>query len=76
VTYQVNDLNPAVASFFGEGEDKIHILKKNRLVTLKASIQILSDKHYFYTTVIRRLFENGKLIRTRTWKERIPRDFQ
>lgn len=76
VFYQVNDSTPSNAIFIGEGEDSIHVVKEKRLVKVWSSIHIRSDKKYFHTTAIRKVFENGKLLRTRSWKESILRDFE
>jgi len=35
-----------------------------------------SDRDNFYYTYTRRLFEGDQLIREKTWKETIARDFQ
>lgn len=76
VTYKVNDANPAIASFIGEGEDSIHIVSNDRLVKVQTTIRINSDSRYFRTMVVRKIYENGRLLRTRKWDENIPRDFE
>lgn len=76
VAYKVNDAHPENASFFGEGEDTVRVANSKRIVRVKAITNIHSDLKYFYVSVLRQIFENGKLIRTKQWNEKIPRDWQ
>jgi hypothetical protein len=40
---------------------------------LEGTLSFTSDGKNFYYTYTRRVLENGKLIREKTWKETIPR---
>jgi uncharacterized protein len=76
VRYSVNDAYPERASFFGKGEDNVILAKAKRHINVQSITNVHSDKHYFYVKVTHRLFENNKLLRTRTWQEKIARDFE
>lgn len=76
VTYRVNNLNPADASFIGEGEDLIGIKNENRYIKIRAKIIVDSDEKYFHVAVTRKVFENGVLRKTKAWKEDILRDYE
>ena len=39
-------------------------------------VTLKSDRENFFYTNVRRLFENGVLVREKTWTETIPRDYQ
>ena len=74
IVYRVDDAHPATAAIQGEAESNEHL--KDRLLTYRGHLSLSSDAttlHYAYT---RELLRNGTLVRTHTWKEDIPRDFQ
>lgn len=75
-SYRVNDHHPENASFIGKGIDTVNISAQHRTIRVESTIQVESDKAYFHTRVIRKIFENGKLLRTRSWQENIPRNLQ
>jgi hypothetical protein len=74
LSYAAADDNPAVSSVRGEAETKIEL--KGRVVLFKSVLELHSDAKNFFYQYERDLLENGKLIRTKTWKETIPRDHQ
>ena len=39
-------------------------------------MEIVGDRTHFNYSCIKRLFENGALVREKRWAEAIPRDFQ
>ena len=73
-TYRTSDIDPSQASFFGESERVIKM--KERTIKMKTRTRIRSDKKNFYFSFIRSLWENGKFIKKKEWKETIPRQFQ
>ena len=74
VAYQTNDSDPARSSFFGEGG---HIIEMgDRMLELKLFVSVVSDEKNFHVKIIRQIFEEKKLVRTRRWEAIIPREFQ
>jgi len=51
------------------------ILVDNRELLFEAVLDFHTDLKNFYYFYTRRLFENGELIREKTWDETIPRKF-
>ncbi len=74
-SYQTNKMNPADSRFEGEGGNDIQF-KNGRRLELRTSLEVKSDEKNFRVKVTRRIFENGKKIRERTWNESFARDFQ
>jgi len=73
-TYSVRDGDPARAVFNGMRRNVFNIPGKS--ITLSCLFDVTSDEQFFFITIKRILFENGTLIREKTWNETIPRDFQ
>jgi putative CocE/NonD family hydrolase len=73
-THETNDEHPENTSM--TGNYKFTVEMKDRILIWEADGVFRSDLKNFYYTYTRRLFENGKLIREKTWKDTIPRDFQ
>jgi predicted acyl esterase len=73
IVHKVNDDDPARAST--ESRYSIRAEVDERSLLWEGVLLFESDAKNFYYTYTRRVFENGKLLRTRTWKETIPRDF-
>ncbi len=74
MTYIISTEDPANASFKSEGNYEIKI--GDRVILAKSIMQVTSDKKNFEVKVRRELYENNVLIKTRDWKEIIPRDYQ
>jgi len=72
--YDTNDKNPAISTYHGERGRWIEM--EGRIVDLRSTVDIRSDETNFYVVFLRQIYENGKLIRQREWKETIKRDFQ
>jgi putative CocE/NonD family hydrolase len=72
--HETNDDHPENTSM--TGNFKYIVEMKDRNLTWEADALFRSDLKNFYYTYTRRLFENGKLIREKTWNDTIPRDFQ
>jgi predicted acyl esterase len=74
-SYEVEDESPADARFAGEEVHRIR-LEGGRTLRLETRLSVRSDATHFGVTFTRRLFENDRLARERTWDEKIPRRFQ
>ncbi len=70
--YETRDDDPADTRFLG---DETHVirLRGGRTVRLHTVIDMHSDRAVFHVRVTREIAENGRVIRTRTWAEAIPR---
>jgi hypothetical protein len=73
-THETNDDHPENTVMTGKYKFTVEL--KDRILIWEADGLFRSDLKNFYYTYTRRLFENGKLIREKTWKDTIPRDFQ
>jgi len=51
------------------------IFVEDRELLFEAVLDFYSDLENFYYVFTRKLFENGELLRERTWDKTIPRDF-
>ncbi len=74
IIHQVVDEDPAKTSV--ESTYSITIETTDRVLTWTGILDFSSDKDNFYYSYIRNLTEGDSLLRTRAWKETIPRDFQ
>ena len=70
--YETHDLDPAASRFLG---DEVHTitLAGGRVVRLHTVIDLRSDSTTLHVHFVRRLYENGRLARTRVWNRDIPR---
>ena len=71
--YETNDKNPAESRFSGDVNRRIAL--KDRTLEVRSTLDVRSDEKNFHVTVVRYVYENGKLLRQREWKETIPRMF-
>ncbi|OGV26600.1 MAG: hypothetical protein A3F18_06405 [Legionellales bacterium RIFCSPHIGHO2_12_FULL_37_14] len=76
VTYKVSNADPAKVSFIGYGNDTVNLPKQNRKIEVQFTLKIDSDKQFFHVKAVRRLLQNGRILKTKTWQQNIPRDFQ
>ena len=74
-TYETRDDRPAEASFDGEETHRIR-LEGGWALRLETRLSVRSDATHFDATITRRLFENDRLIREKSWDERVARRFQ
>lgn len=74
MTYDASDDHPETGSVRGHAFTKVKL--KTRELNFESHLELRSDAKNFYYTYRRDLTENGKLIRTKTWKDTIPRDHQ
>jgi predicted acyl esterase len=74
IIYHVEDAHPESADAAGEAET-VETLT-DRVLTYRGHLRLTSDAqslHYSYT---RELLRDGKVIRSKTWTEDVPRDLQ
>ena len=72
IVHEAQDNDPASASVTGKTRYTIEL--DDRTLTVEGDLSFSSDRENFYYTYTRRVLENGKLIKEKTWKETIPRD--
>ena len=72
IVHEAQDTDPARASVTGKTRYIVEL--DGRTVTVEGVLSFTSDREDFFYTYTRRLLENGKLIREKTWEEAIPRD--
>jgi putative CocE/NonD family hydrolase len=74
VVHEADDLNPESASV--HGEYSMTVTLKDRTLTWESEVTLRSDRENFHFSSVRRLLENGKLLREKRWSDTIPRDYQ
>jgi uncharacterized protein len=72
--YDVDDAHPDIARIQGDSEYIQAV--KDHVLTWRGRLDVSSDAHTFFYEYTRTLLKDGAIIRTRTWKEPIPRDHQ
>jgi len=70
--HEAQDNDPAKTSVIGKSRYAVELDK--RTVTVEGDLSFTSDFENFYYVYTKRVLENGKLVREKTWKETIPRD--
>jgi len=70
-TYAVRDDDPAGATFSGRKSHRIAI--GSRIIEVVTRIEVLGSAEHLDVTVTRDLSENGRPLRHKEWRERIPR---
>ncbi len=73
ITHSTNKHDPADTSV--RTEYSRTILVDDRELLFEAVLDFHTDVENFYYVYTRRLFENGELLREKTWDETIPREF-
>ena len=74
IRYEINDRAPADATVTGTHRMEVEL--PGRTLVWDAELTFRSDRENFFYTYRRRLTENGKPVREKTWNETIPRDYQ
>ena len=74
IRHSVKDADPAKASMTGSHRMEVEL--PGRTLLWEAELSFSSDKDDFHYSYRRRLSENGKLVREKTWEDTIPRDYQ
>lgn len=72
--YEVDDSHPEAAAAEGEAES-IELLADRTLI-YRGRLTLSGDAKTFHYGYTRELLRDGKVIRTRSWHEDVPRDFQ
>jgi len=74
ITHEAEDGHPEKASVRGEYSKEIKL--PNRTLRFESVVTFSSDRESFRYQGTRKLFENGKLLREKSWDKAFPRDFQ
>ncbi|HKQ97308.1 MAG TPA: hypothetical protein VJV75_05500, partial [Candidatus Polarisedimenticolia bacterium] len=72
IRHETSDAHPETTSVVGEY--RTEIVLKDRTLVFEARLTFKSNRDTFFYTYVRRLLENGALVRERTWTDAIPRD--
>ena len=72
--YHIDDAHPESAAVEGEAQSVEHL--KDRVLTYQGRLGLTSDRTTFHYAASRTLLRDGVVLRTRSWKEDIPRDLQ
>ncbi len=74
ITYLADDSHSEASSAQGEAEIKIEL--KGRTLIWQGHLTLSSDAKNFRYKYIRELYQDGKILKQKTWEETIPRDHQ
>ena len=74
MTYLITDAHPEKSSIHAEGATTVEL--PGRILVWSVILNVSSDARNFYYHSERHLTENGKLIREKSWDDKIPRDHQ
>jgi len=75
ITHEAEDGKPEKASVRGEYSTEVKTTS-GRLLRWESVVVFSSDRESFRYQGTRRVLENGKLVREKSWDKTIPRDFQ
>jgi predicted acyl esterase len=74
IIHETSDAHPEVTSVTGEHATTVEL--PGRVLRWEGSTRLESDSENFHYSYTRRLFQDGKLLREKSWAETIPRDHQ
>ncbi len=74
LTYEIDDAHPEVNTIHGDAQTTYDL--KGRVLVWSGHLSFSSDAKNFFYKYTRELRKDGALIKTKTWEETIPRDFQ
>ena len=74
IRHEVRDHAPADASVLGTHRMEVEL--PGRKLVWDAELSLRSDRENFHYSYRRRLSENGRTLREKTWTRTIPRDYQ
>jgi putative CocE/NonD family hydrolase len=74
IEHRTSDAHPENTTVIGT--HRLETTLKDRVLLWEAELSFRSDFDNFYYEYTRRVSENGKQVRERTWTETIPRDYQ
>jgi hypothetical protein len=74
LTYDADDARPESSAVQGEAKTVFEL--KNRVLTWQGHLSVTTDQKNFYYKYTREVLKDGRMIKTKTWQEAIPRDHQ
>lgn len=74
IVHKTSDTHPENTAMIGT--HRLEVTLPNRIILWEAELSFTSDFENFYYEYLRRVSENGEVVREKTWKDKIPRDFQ
>jgi len=74
IIYDTDDAHPAISKAQGESETVEKLA--DRVLAYRGHLTVTSDANTFHYAFTRELLRDGAVIRTKTWREDIPRDLQ
>ena len=74
IVYDTDDAHPAISKAQGESETVEKLA--DRVLTYRGHLTVTSDATTFHYAFTRELLRDGAVVRTKTWREDIPRDLQ
>ena len=74
IVHETEDEHPETTSVRGTYRSTVEL--PDRTLVWECDIHFRSDRTNFYYTGTRRLRQDGKLVREKTWDDTIPRDYQ
>jgi uncharacterized protein len=74
LTYDGDDAHPETCAVRGEAESVFALT--GRTLVWRGHLSVTTDAKNFYYSYTRELLKDGAMLRSKTWKETIPRDHQ
>jgi uncharacterized protein len=74
LTYETDDNHPESSAVHGEAE--IVMASKDKTLTWRGHLTLTSDAKNFYYKYVRELYQDGKILKQKTWEETVARDHQ
>ncbi len=74
LTYEGEDAHPETCSVRGEAESVFAL--GERTLVWRGHLLVTTDAKNFYYSYMRELLKDGRMFKSKTWKETIPRDHQ
>ncbi len=74
IEHRTSDAHPENTSV--KGTHRLEVTLSDRVLLWEAELDFSSDRDNFHYHYLRRLSENGEVVREKTWEDTIPRDFQ
>ena len=74
LVYHMDDAHPETSAVEGESESVERLA--DRVLVYRGHLSFASDANTFHYGYTRELLRDGRVVRTRTWREDIPRDLQ
>jgi hypothetical protein len=74
ITHETDDTRPETTAVLGEYSKTVTL--PDRTLRWEARLTFRSDRENFHYTYVRRLLQDGALVREKTWNDTIPRDYQ